>query len=104
MVQIVSKAQEGSWKRNYNIKKKVTGVSSHTCNILKEEFREHNGHIKGRKNKCNFVVRFWRSLMNFVTTMRKFKLLKCLRHRCEILDQFISKNLSKIQTRAYSSF
>lgn len=42
MVQIVSKAQKGSGKRNCSIKKKVTlGASSHLSNILKEEVREH---------------------------------------------------------------
>lgn len=45
-------------------------------------WRKKSGNIKGRKNKCNFVGRFWRSLMNSVTTMRRFKLLKCLSCRC----------------------
>lgn len=47
MVQIVSKAQKDSEKKNCNIKKKVTsGVSSHTSNVLKEGVREHDGTEK----------------------------------------------------------
>lgn len=44
MVKIVSKAQLGSWKKNYNITKKIIlSVSSHASNVLKEEIREHKG-------------------------------------------------------------
>lgn len=73
MVQIVSKDQKHSWKRNCIIKKKVTlSLSLHTSNILKEKVGEH----KGKENQMQFFRQLFEEFDEFCNNHEKIQAIK----------------------------
>lgn len=60
--------------------------------------RRKAGSIKLKKNRCSFVVRFWRSLMNSTTAVRRLKLFKGLSYRINAYQKVF-----QIGITAYSS-